>query len=307
VTAVVHLVRAANGLAPFEAFLRSYREHDAGHEHALVLLLKGFGDPEAAAPYLRLADDLRPLTVSVSDDGLDLTAYRAAAAELPHRRLCLLNSYSTILADGWLGHMARAADAPGVGVVGATGSWGSHRSFALHLLRLPNGYRGTLPDRRAAAPAFQSVGTAPQIGRIERLARAARDIPREIAGHPGFPAPHVRTNAFLIERELLLALATGPLRSKAAAYRFEGGAKGLPGQLRRRGLEPVIVGRAGTPIAAGDWPGADIFWQGDQHELLVADNQTRAYAAGSADVRDALSRYAWGARARPADAGDALR
>jgi hypothetical protein len=305
VTAVVHLVRAANGLAPFEAFLRSYREHDAGHEHELVLLLKGFESSDVAVPYLDRAADLRPLTVSVSDDGLDLTAYRAAGAELPHRRLCFLNSYSEILADGWLGHMARAADAPGVGVVGATGSWGSHRSFALHLLRLPNGYRGALPDRRSAAPAFQSVGTAPQIGRVERLARAARDIPREIAGHPGFPAPHVRTNAFLIERELLLALATGPLHSKAAAYRFEGGTRGLPGQLRRRGLAPVIVGRTGTAIAAADWPEADIFWQGDQQELLVADNQTRAYADGSADVRDALSRFAWGARARPGSAAPA--
>ena len=298
-TAVVHLVRAANGLAPFERFLDSYATHDAGAEHELVLLLKGFAGCAAADPYVRRAADLHAEALHVSDDGLDLTAYRTAAGALQHRRLCFLNSFSTILASGWLQHMERAADAPGVGVVGATGSWGSHRSFALHLLRLPNGYRGTLGDRAAAGPAFQAVGTAPSIGRLERLARAAIDLPREIAGHPGFPAPHVRTNAFLIERELLLELATGRLRGKASAYRFEAGTRGLPGRLEARGLRPVVVGRTGTAVEAHEWPEADIFWQGQQGELLVADNQTRAYENGSRAEREALSRYAWGARARP--------
>ena len=299
-TAVVHLVRAANGMEPFEAFLRSYAAHDAGAEHDLVLLLKGFADRAAAEPFVRRAAGLQAQTLHVRDDGLDLTAYRAAAETLEHRLLCFLNSFSTVLAPGWLAHL-RGAHAPAdVGVVGATGSWGSHRSFALHLLRLPNGYRGTLGDRRTAGPAFHAVGTAPEAGRLRRLARAAVDLPREIAGHPGFPAAHVRTNAFLIERELLRSLNAGALRSKAAAYRFEGGTRGLPGQLQARGLRPVIVGRTGEAVDVAHWPDVDIFWQGHQGQLLVADNQTRAYADGGAEARAALSRYAWGPRARPA-------
>jgi hypothetical protein len=298
-TAVVHLVRQANGMEPFEAFMRSFEQHEAGHEHELVLLFKGFESPAALAPYRRLADGVAAEELHVPDDGLDLTAYLAAARQLPHRRLCFVNSYTTIVVRGWLGLLSHALDERRAGVVGATGSWGSHRSFALSLLRLPNGYRGALGDRRIMGPAFRSVGTAPQLGRLSRIAKAARDLPREIVGYPGFPAPHVRTNAFLIDRELLLALRAGRLGTKSGAYRFEGGRHGMTAQVAGRGLTPLIVGRDGEALPPERWPEADIFWQGTQRDLLVADNQTRAYAEGTPAQRLALARYAWGDRARP--------
>ena len=298
-TAVVHLVRHANGPAAPDAFLASYERHDAGAEHDLVLLCKGFPDAESLAPLRRRARGLRAQEIAVSDDGLDVTAYLAAARALPHRRLCFVNSYATILAPRWLALLSAALDAPGAGVAGATGSWGSHRSFAFSLLRLPNGYRASLSDRRALGPAFRSVGTAPRSGRLQRLAKAALDLPREIAGYPWFPAPHVRTNAFVIQRELLLSMRGGAVTTKSAAYRFEGGTRGLTGQLRARGLAALVVGRDGVALAHDAWPDAELFWQGTQRDLLVADNQTRAYEHGDGAVREALARYAWGPRARP--------
>jgi hypothetical protein len=298
-TAIVHLVRKANGMEPFESFMRSFGQHEAGHEHELVLLFKGFESPAAVAPYRRLGDRYSAQELHVADDGTDLSAYLSAARQLPHGRLCFVNSYSTIVAPGWLRRLSEALDEPRAGVVGATGSWGSHRSFALSLLHLPNGYRGALGDRRVMGQAFRSVGTAPRLGRLRRLAKAARDLPREIVGFPGFPAPHVRTNAFLIERELLLALRAGRLVSKYASYRFEGGGRGLTAQVAARGLTPLVVGRDGEPLSPERWPDADIFWQATQRDLLVADNQTRAYSEGTPAERLALSRYAWGHRARP--------
>lgn len=294
-TAVVHLVWGPAGIAPFEAFLASYERVHAGLAHDLVLLFNGVSDLE---PYRSRTRHLRVHEVVLPAPSLDLPAYLAAARVLPHRRLCLLNSYAVIRAPRWLALLSAALETPRAGVAAATGSWGSHRSFALSLLRLPNGYGDALGDRRAMAPAFRSVGTAPRIGRVRRLAKAALDLPREIAGYPGFPAPHVRTNAFVIERELLLSLRSGRIASKSAAYRFEGGTRGLTGQLRARGLEPLVVGRDGVALTHDAWPRADIFWQGTQRDLLVADNQTRAYASGGAKVREALSRYAWGSQAR---------
>src|SRR5665213_1673531 len=46
---VVHLVRAANGIEPFRAFLESYVRHPAGLQHELVLLFKGFSSDREAA------------------------------------------------------------------------------------------------------------------------------------------------------------------------------------------------------------------------------------------------------------------
>lgn len=298
-TAVVHLVRHANGPGAPEEFLASYERHDSGTAHDLVLLCKGFHDPASLAPLRRRARHLRAHELIVADDGLDVTAYLAAARALPHRRLCFLNSYAEILAPSWLALLSAALDVPRAGVAGATGSWGSHRSFALSLLRLPNGYRGALGDRRAMGPAFRSVGTAPQLDRRRRFVKAALDLPREIAGYPGFPAPHVRTNAFVIDRELLLSLRVGAVATKSAAYRFEGGARGLTGQLHTRGLLALLVGRDGAALTHERWPDAEVFWQGTQRDLLIADNQTRAYEHGDRAVREALARFAWGPRARP--------
>ena len=129
--------------------------------------------------------------------------------------------------------------------------------------------------------------------------RAALDLPSWILYYPGFPAPHIRTNGFVIERDLLLSLRTGPLRTRSAGQRFESGIDGLTGQLRRRGLAAVVVGRDGVALAPEAWPDADLFWQGTQRDLLITDNQTRVYARGSACVRGALARSAWGPRARP--------
>lgn len=286
-------------MKPFEAFLDSYVRHEAGIQHDLVLVVKGFESPEELAPYRRRAAGLAVAEIEVSDDGTDLTAYLAAARALDHHQVCFLNSFATIEMPGWMGLLSAALDESGVGVAGATGSWGSHRSFALSLMRLPNGYHGALGDRHAAGPALRSVGPAAEIGRLRRTARALRDLPREIVGYPGFPAPHIRTNAFAVRRELLLSLRAGRIVTKSAAHRFEGGRRGLTGQVVARGLKAVVVGRDGRALSPEIWPEADIYFQGNQRDLLVADNQTRTYAEGSAAQRAALSAYAWGPWARP--------
>lgn len=300
-TAVVHLVRQANGLAPFEDFLASYREHDAAHAHELVLLFKGFATAAELDPYRRRADGLVAHELHVSDEGMDLHAYLAAARQLTQRRLCFLNSYTTLLAPGWLDLLARALDRPRAGIAGASGSWGSHRSFALWLLRLPNGYRSSLGDRAAMHVALSGAtppDPGPRRGLLSRVAGTALGLGGEIAGHRGFPAPHVRTNAFLIERELLLSLRAGTLVTKAANYRFEAGRRGLSEQLRERGLGLLTVGRDGESLPADSWPEGELYWQGRQRNLLAADNQTRAYERASQAEREALARYAWGPRAR---------
>ena len=76
---VVHLVRAANGLAPLRAFLDSYRQHEAGVAHELLLVLKGF-------PHRRLPDDyrtalggLRHWQLLVPDRDFDIGSYYRAA------------------------------------------------------------------------------------------------------------------------------------------------------------------------------------------------------------------------------------
>ena len=296
-TAVVHLVRRGNAAQLFEAFMSSYEREAAGHDHELVLLLKGFESPAELEPYRRRAGQLVGREVQVDDSGGDLAAYLAAARQLPHDRLLLLNSHATIASPDWLGLLSGGLDDPGTGMVGATGSWASNRSLLLWRLGLPNGYRTALADRRDLSATLGSIEggtTRTRSGRLMTLVYG----PVTLAGYPGFPAPHVRTNGFLIDREVLLSMRFGGLRTKRLAHRFEAGRASFTNQLARRGLTPRVVCCDGRALAPPDWPDANVFWQGDQRNLLIADNQTRAYDGATAAGRDALARLAWGEAAR---------
>lgn len=301
-TAVVHLVRRVNGIAPFEAFLASYERRPAGLEHDLVLLFKGFdGDDTELDPYLERAAIARPRRVEVPDDGFDLTAYIAAASALEHERLCFLNSFSEILVPGWLGLLDAALTSDrAAGAAGATGSWASHLSYGLYQAGLPGGpYAAAFESRRAARHAMHALSGS-------TLASAPADwlynvvmTARHSVGMQRFPAYHLRTNAFLIDRALLRSLRTGRARTKWATYHLESGRRSITSQLIARGRAPVVVDRAGAARRPADWHAGEVFWQTEQQDLLVADNQTCRYAAATAAQRALLSAHAWGPRARP--------
>jgi UDP-glucose 4-epimerase len=57
------------------------------------------------------------------DEGYDIGTYIAAAKAVSNRQLIFFNTFSEILADDWLSYFEKALNQPGIGVVGATGSW----------------------------------------------------------------------------------------------------------------------------------------------------------------------------------------
>jgi hypothetical protein len=303
--AVVHLVREANGIEPFALFLDSYKRHRSGAEHELVLLLKGFADEQAAAAYLELAHELGPVvSLQLPDDGFDLGAYRRAAEALPHRRLALLNSFSEILADDWLGIMLGALDRPGVAAVAASGSWGSHVSHMRYELGLGGPYGRVFSDRRETHRVFARLAGVDPEGRgrpvLSQLHQGAV-IGRQLIGFAEFPAPHVRTNGLLLDRLSWLRACKMVPHDKLQAHRLESGRRGITRRLSADGSEVLIAGRDGGVFTSAEWPRSITFWQGDQRNLLIGDNQTRAYERGDLVTRRVLSRYAWGLNAAVAE------
>jgi hypothetical protein len=111
-----------------------------------------------------------------------------------------------------------------------------------------------------------------------------------------FPNPHIRTNAFMLERDLALALDWGDANSKASAWQVENGPHGLTRQVIERGLEPLVVGRDGVGYPVDRWREADVFRTGQQANLLVSDNRTRDFAEAQPRWRSKLTRLAWGNR-----------
>ncbi len=316
--AVVHLVWGPLGPRPLREFLASYRRHEAGAEHELVVLLNNVPDPLPA----EFADELQGIEhrlLRTPEPVQDLAAYAHAADRLEHERLCFLNSYSEILAPKWLAMLDHALDQPRAGLVGATGSGARLHSAVLNAFLLPNPYRRVVPRRSVAreqmreieleldaARASDGAATlAPELprrtlsGSVLSTLRSFRPMPEQLLRFAPFPAQHVRTNAFMLERSTFARLRMRPLARKMDAYLLESGRASFTSQVRSMGLRTLVVARDGAFYDPPEWPAGRTFWQGDQQGLLVADNQTRSYANGSYDRRRLLSAFAWGPETDP--------
>ena len=138
--AVAHLVRAANGPAVFADFVGSYRAHAPGCAHDLLLICKGFADSGLPADFASVVGDLAHHAFFVSDAGVDVSVYFAAARAHEYHRLCFVNSFSVVQDAGWLRKLDAHAARDGIGVVGATGSWESPATAVLPAVR-PRGVR----------------------------------------------------------------------------------------------------------------------------------------------------------------------
>jgi hypothetical protein len=300
VICVAHLVRKTNGLEPLETFLDSYRRFDAGAEHELVLLLKGFESPADADAVLALADGLAAGVVYLPDTGFDIGSYVAAARELVYDDYCFLNSYSVVRSAGWLGKLAAALGGK-VGLVGASGSWTSHYSVISYDLAF-GPYRKIFRSSPAHLEALQiararegDVG-----GPIPHAVGALLRFPFALWYFERFPAYHVRTNAFLVPRRVIRSVRTWRFKWKVDAWRFESGRRCLLRQVEGMGLHAAVVGADGQAYDKARWHESNTFWQAQQENLVVEDNQSRDYRDGDATRRLYLSLLAWGEHANPA-------
>jgi hypothetical protein len=325
VIAVVHLVWGPLGPDPLRRFLRSYRECQPGVDHELVVLFNGV-DSERRELLAAELDGIEHRLLTLPEPVQDLTAYAQAAECLEHERLCFLNSYSVLLAHDWLAALSDALDQPGSGLVGATGSWASLRAAVLNALLLPSPYRGAVPKRSvireqmevikreladegsgasveemfAAGTSGEAANSRPSLAaRVLATVKGMAPMPEQLLRFQEFPAHHLRTNAFMVERALFASLEKRAIKRKMDAYLLESGRNSFTRQVQCRQLRALVVARSGAAFEPEYWPQSRTLWQGDQEGLLVADNQTRSYANGDLDRRRVLSALAWGSQADP--------
>jgi hypothetical protein len=295
----VHLVWAPLGPQSLARFLDSFRRHDPGVPHSLLVLFNGFEPDQDRSPWRRLLEGIEHEELLLDRAVMDLEAYRQTAKRVPAERYCFVNSHSLVRSDGWLGALERALLASGTGIVGASGSWGSIRSYQRFMLGFGGPYAKVFADRRAtnatlAEFAARQPSAKPRTGR-DPLG-FARALLEQSYGFVPFPAPHLRTNAFMIRGDLIDRLRVGSLVRKSDVYRLESGRASITAQVEALGLTARVVGRDGVSYVPSQWPSSETFWQGEQANLLVADNQTVGYQQADHATRQVLARFAWGSR-----------
>jgi hypothetical protein len=248
-----YLARGADAdyLASIRRFLKAYRSQPAGVDHEFVVIFKGFASGRALDEARAAMSEVAFQEVHTGDETFDLGAYADAIARVSCARAAFLNTGSEPIAANWLAKLNAALDLPGMGLVGASGSY--------------------------------QVGPA--------------------GGY--FPNVHLRTNAFMMRTPLARRTLGGlTIRSKLDAYRAEHGPNNLTRQVVACGLTVAIVGANGRAYAPEWWRGSRTFHQGDQANLLVADNQTRDWDAMTWPKRELLYDATWGtlrSRAHPFD------
>lgn len=279
------MVRAGNNPALFGRFLESYRLNSGGIPHELIIIFKGFSGADALEEYRGLLKNIPHKELEIPDRGRDLTAYFLAAAAFSYRYFAFLNSFSVLLDPDWLSKLYKYASGDEVGIAGATGTC---ESLYTNLFSTPIRFYNR-----------------PILRRVRALCFPLR-WPYFRALFPSWPNHHVRTNAFMMRREIFLKIRPRAPRGKMAAARFESGKHGLTRQILRMGLKTLVVGRNAVAYDKEHWFESNTFWQGRQENLLVADNQTRLYSEGSPEQRRFLSKQAWGKLSRP-ETGSAAR
>jgi hypothetical protein len=303
---VVYLYRFAEGDLPARAFLNSYRAHPAGIDHDLHVIFKGFPDARSLTAARTIFADLRINSIELDDTGYDVGSYFFAAKVVSNQRLIFFNSFTELLADDWLAKFDNALNLPNIGLVGATASWQSLSSYYEVLIRLVL----SETDRLLIAHA-KGAGRADgaETVRGDSHTDEVRSTPARRRGlylllrldkyllsvyeYGRYPNPHIRSNAFMIERDRFLSLRTLSFGRKSNAYKFESGRRSMTKQIMAQNLKPIVIDRYGNVYDIPEWKASSTYWVDEQVNLIAADNRTRQYAAGSEELRTRLMDYAW--------------
>jgi hypothetical protein len=333
--AVVYLARFEEGPKPMAAFIESCKKHRAGAAHDRIVIRKGFSGEDTAQD--RVIGDFFSSSISVSDNGFDITAYAEAARQLRHKYVIFFNTFSEISSDDWLLKLRSAFEDPNVGIAGASGSYeslyssmkrlrqgmfGTEKQFFSSQTGLRRGFqivRKLLPKRSGKWLVAKLIAHfAVRSPRVEANSNAHKQFEifwaketaaggtyEYLSSIPGFPNPHIRTNAFMMERSVFLQAAPHDVLTKKDTYLFESGPQGLTQRVLQLGKSIVIVGRDGRSYGIDHWSESDTFRQGDQRNLLVHDNQTRAFTAMSRAQQRAFAEMTWGAAASARSSTDA--
>lgn len=277
--ALVYLARGADGGLPAaKAFFDAYRAFPPRCPHELIVIAKGWSGIAGRGEVEQLAQANDARMVDLPDDGFDWGAYMRLAPLLTHTWVCFLNTHSRPCVDGWLHLLRVTAEMPGmnVGAVSATASWETQIPF----LPVP-----TLKAERIALLLYPF-----------RLFRNVVRFVNNIRDFPSFPNPHLRSNAFIVRRELFVDYVAPhqiPL-CKRDAHKLESGRAGFTAFLQSRGLKTLVTGADGRVYRTKQWVDSGTFRVPGQPNLLVADNQTTAYEVADQRSKNVFEKFAWG-------------
>jgi hypothetical protein len=255
-------------------FLISLKEFGIPESLPLLFLFKGFKSYEVET-LRRVNNILNHSFMSINDHLFDLNSYIECANSFKFKYLLFLNSYSEVNCSNWLDIYLQASHGSDSVIVGSTASFECL------------GYNPPLLDKK---------NSLSKIIWIVRVIMRRMNSIRFMFSATGFPNPHIRTNAFLIDRNSFLEYfrINGYPKSKFDCHLVESGPKGLTKYMIKKGATVVIVSNNGEVFNVSDWGSANLFRANNSSDRLVfTDNRTREYTNASIEKKAQLIWDAW--------------
>jgi hypothetical protein len=278
--AVVYLSYVPMGTRYLNSFLNLYKQQESIISHRLFIVFNGYKNKQDIIPFLDIIKKLKiEASILYTRSKFDISAYFFFAKKNSAEYLLFFNTYSQPLHHNWLSYYINAIQQPDIGAVGATGSWGN--KFR------DNQYRTFLKMRMLSLFSIKEI------------------IKYRFNYYPTIQ-PHLRTNAFMVKRADFMNIKYHLFRpfifnllhlfkeSKLTTECFEHGINGFTRQLVKKNLRVVVIDKFGRIYDTAQWKDSNTFWNSNQENLLVADNQTLKYTNGSLIDRKNLHYLAFG-------------
>lgn len=266
------------GISEVEKFLESYNAHPAGIEHKLIILATNWTDRNLFKKLCELTEANNAQIIELPSDGLDFGAYFRFTKKSKADYIFFLGSSINILADNWLINSYQSFKDSKVKLAGPMGSWESPEYLITkNFLNLIN----------------SSVNFYFKVKKIIRFIfsnfRYIKLKPLE------FPNYHIRTSAFMIERNIFLNYIkeTKFPKTKYDTYQIEHGRKSLTKFVLNNGYNAVVVNSEGEIFDPENWIESQTFRTLKDCKSYFSDKQTRLYQEANIRKKRKLQILAW--------------
>jgi len=269
--AIIYLYRFDIPEEKFEKFIKSYKKYKPNLDHELIIIFKGCREylikkRMAFLKYYKINTVIK----IYKDIGKDIYTYYKIANEIDYKYLLFFNSHSEIMQKNWLNFLYSYIQLNQVSLVGCSASFGTP------IIINKNG---------SGKNNFYKI--------LKNFYHKLRNL-FLLKYFKVFPNFHIRTNGFIIEKDILLKITHKNLKKKINCHIFEHGKNSLTNQILNLNRKVIVVDKMGKFYDQDNISQSKIFWGSRQNDILVADNQTNLYAKSSAKRKNELRFYAWG-------------
>jgi hypothetical protein len=241
---------------------------DTNCRYKIYIIFKGWEEKKYINPKTFFSNIKKNISFFYfSDDGFDLGTYFKILKYVDEEYIYFFNSTSRIVDDNFFKFSINAMFDKKLGLLGWAGSFGTLRPsikkifFKLKINIIINkNFINTIKDLLIDVIAF----------------------PRHLylyKNFPKFPNPHVRSNAFLIKKDLyeeFSKISKYP-ETKIEACELESGKNGLTKFVQKKGYDVKVVNSKNKIFDIRECDKSETWRTGDRQHVLVADNGTFFY------------------------------